>query len=182
MDYPKRWRTDFTTRNGVRVVFRPEQPTDTEMLWSMFSTLSRESTTNLLPPFTRDRVEDWTDEIDYDEVLAIVAVVNEKDSKRIIGTGSLSFSPHVALKHKAELGLTVHDDYQNLGIGTALLSHLLGIARSKKLKKVYLNVSTANKRAIYLYKKAGFEVEGKLCEESFVNHRYRDEYRMAILF
>jgi putative acetyltransferase len=181
MEYPSKWRTEFTARNGVKVVFRPEQPTDTEMLWSMFSSMSKESITNLLPPITRDRVESWTDEIDYDEVLAIVAVINEKDCKRIIGTSSLRFDQHVALKHKAELGLTIHDDYQSMGIGTALLNHLLTVARGKKLKKVYLNVSAANKRAVHIYKKAGFVIEGKLCKESFVNHRYRDEYRMAIL-
>ncbi|PVX25143.1 MAG: hypothetical protein CW691_05510 [Candidatus Bathyarchaeum sp.] len=181
MKYPSKWRTEFTTINGVKVVFRPEQPTDTEMLWSMFSTMSKESLTNLLPPFTRNRIENWTEEIDYDELLAIVAVVDEKDSKRIIGTSSLRFELHVAHKHKAELGLTIHDDYQNMGIGTALLNHLLMVARSKKLKKVYLNASATNKRAVHIYKKAGFLIEGKLCKESFVNHRYRDEYRMAIL-
>ena len=67
MDYPSRWKTDFTARNGVEVVFRPEQASDTEMLLSMFSTLSNESASNLLPPFTRDRVESWTEDIDYEE-------------------------------------------------------------------------------------------------------------------
>ena len=50
---------------------------------------------------------------------------------------------------------------------------------SKKLKKIHLNVSATNKRAIHLYKKAGFTTEGILQRESYVNGRYRDEYRMA---
>ena len=147
----------------------------------MFSTLSEESALNLIPPFTRERVESWTRNINYDEVLAIVAVVEEKSGQRIVGSASLEFNQQEALKHKAKLGIAVHDNYQNMGIGTALLKHLIGIARMKKLKKIYLHVSAANDRAINIYKKAGFTIEGKLCKESCVNGKYRDEYRMALL-
>ncbi len=180
MDYSSEWEIEFTARNGKKVVFRPEQPDDTEMLWEMFSTLSEESLSNLLPPFTRERVESWTNNINYNEVLAIVAVINENNGQHIIGSASLKFNPQESFRHKAELGLTVHDDYQNMGIGTALLTHLIDIARIKKLSKVWLLVSTANDRAINVYKKAGFEIEGKLCKESYVNGKYRDEYRMVL--
>ena len=179
MDYPSEWETEFTAKNGKKVVFRPEQSGDTEMLWEMFSTLSEESVSNLIPPFTRERVESWTSNISYDEVLAIVAVIVNRDKQQIIGSASLKFNPQEALKHKAELGITVHDDYQNMGIGTALLNHLIDIARMKKLCKVWLLVSTDNNRAICIYKKAGFTIEGKLCKESCINGKYRDEYRMA---
>jgi len=181
VDYPSEWETVFTAKNGEKVVFRPEQSGDTEMLWEMFSTLSEESASNLTPPFTRERVESWTSNINYDEVLAIVVIIEEKSEQRIIGSASLKFNQQEALKHKAELGITVHDNYQNMGIGTALLKHLITIARMKNLKKIYLHVSTANDRAINLYKKAGFKVEGKLCKESYINGKYRDEYRMALL-
>jgi putative acetyltransferase len=181
MEHPNEWKTVFTTKNGEKVVFRPEQSSDTEMLWEMFSTLSEASKSNLIPPFTRERIESWTQNINYDEVLAIVVVVKKKSGQQIIGSASLKFHPQEALKHKAELGITVHDIYQNMGIGTALLKHLISIARLKKLKKIYLNVSVANDRAINLYKKVGFKVEGKLCKESLINGEYRDEYRLALL-
>jgi putative acetyltransferase len=181
VDYPSEWETVFTAKNGEKVVFRPEQSGDTEMLWEMFSTLSEESASNLIPPFTRERVESWTNNINYDEVLAIVAVIEEKSKQRIIGSATLKFYPQEALKHKAELGIAVHDDYQNMGIGTALLNHLIDVARMKKLSKVWLQVSTTNDRAINMYKKAGFKIEGKLCKESCINGKYRDEYRMALL-
>ncbi len=180
MEYPSEWEMVFTAKNGKRVKFRPEQCGDTEMLWKMFSALSKESASNLLPPFTRERVEGWTRNINYNEVLAIVAVIEEKSERRIVGDGSLKFNSQEALKHKAEIGITVHDNYQNMGIGTALLNHLINIARMKKLSKVWLQVSTDNDRAINVYKKAGFEIEGKLCKESYVNGKYRNEYRMAL--
>ena len=180
MDYPNEWKTKFTTKNGLKAVFRPEQSDDTEMLWEMFSTLSKESVSNLLPPFTRERIESWTSNIDYNEVLAIIAVIADKDKTKIIGSSSLKFNPQEAIRHKAELGLTVHDSYQSLGIGTALLKHVIGVARMRGLSKVWLHVNVTNDRAVHVYKKAGFVVEGKLGRESFVNGEYRDEYRMAL--
>lgn len=178
MNYPTEWKTEFTSKNGKKVVFRPEHADDTEMLWEMFSTLSKESESNLLSPFPRERIEGQTSNINYDEVLAIVAVTEE--GKRIIGSTSLKLSPQEATGHKAELGITVHDHYQNMGIGTALLNHVIKVARMKKLRKVWLHVSTANDRAIHMYKKAGFVTERKLCKESCVNDEYRDEYTMAL--
>jgi L-amino acid N-acyltransferase YncA len=180
MAYPKEWKSVFTTKNGKKVTFRPKQSGDTEMLWAMFSTLSEESLSNLVPPFTWERIEGWTSNINYDEVLAIVAVVEEKNEQRIVGIASLKFNPQAVFKHKAEQGITVHDNYQNMGIGTALLNHLLDIARMKKLRKVCLLVNTDNDKAVHMYKKAGFEIEGKLCQEIYFKGKYGDAYRMAI--
>jgi putative acetyltransferase len=180
MEYPNEWESVFTAKNGKRVDFRPKQSGDTEMLWAMFSTLSEKSLSNLVPPFTRERIEGWTSNIEYDEVLAIVAVVEEKNEQRIVGVASLNFNPQEVFKHKADLGITVHDNYQNMGIGTALLNHLLDIARMKKLRKVWLLVNTDNDKAVHMYKKAGFEIEGKLCKEIYFKGKYGDEYRMAI--
>ncbi len=180
MKYPTEWETVFTTKNGLKVVFRPELPTDTEMLWVMFSTLSKKSASNLLPPFPRERIKNWTNDINYDDVLAIVAALTDNDNKRIIGSTSLRFNAQKPLKHKAELGITIHDDYQNRGIGTALLKHIIYVARTKKLKKIHLNVSAENDCAIHVYKKVGFTTEGALHKASFVNGKYRDEYRMAL--
>ena len=181
MKYPTEWETVFTAKNGMKVEFRPKQSSDTEMLWNMFSTLSEDSVSNLIPPFTRERIEGWTSNIDYDEVLAIVAVIKEKNEQRIVGSASLKFNPNEHSKHKAELGITVHDEYQNMGIGTALVKHLLNIARMKKLIQVWLQVNTDNDIAVHIYKEAGFQIEGKLCKERYIKGKYRDEYRMAIL-
>ena len=181
MDYPSEWETELTTKSGMKVVFRPEHPGDTEMLWEMLSTLSKESISNLLPPFTRERVESWIRDINYNKVLAIVAFITDKNKQRIMGSVSLKFNPQEALKHRAELGLTVHNDYQHRGIGTAMLQHILDVARMKKLSKIYLHVSKDNDRVIHVYNKAGFNIEGKLCKESCINGKYRDEYTILLL-
>ena len=181
MKYPAEWETVFTDRDGMRVEFRPCQSGDTEMLWEMFSTLSDNSVSNLIPPFTIERICGWTSNIDYEKVLAIVALVKKESRQHIIGDASLIFNANEDSKHKAHLGIAVHDKYQNKGIGTALLKHLLNIAKMKNIKKVWLEVATNNNIAIHLYKKLGFQIEGKLIKERFIAGKYRAEYRMAIL-
>jgi putative acetyltransferase len=180
VDYPSTWETTFMLANGRRVGFRPKLRTDTEMLWKMFSTLSEKSLSNLVPPFTRERIEGWTSNIDNDKVLTIVAVVTEEDEQRIVCSASLSFNSREIFKHRAELSIAVHDDYQNIGLGTAVLKHMLNIGRMKKLKKVSLLVNADNDRAVHVYRKLGFEVEGKLSKERYYNGQYGDEYIMAI--
>jgi RimJ/RimL family protein N-acetyltransferase len=178
--YPKEWTDTVSLKNGVAVFLRPELSGDTEMLWEMFSTLSKESLENLVYPFTRERIEGWTSSIDYGKHLPILAFVQEAGRKRIIGSASLSFHSQEAVKHKAELGITIHDSFQNQGLGVLMIKHLLKIAQTKGLKKIYLRVHTGNSRAIYVYEKCGFKIEAKLEKEDYVNGKYRDDYRMAI--
>lgn len=180
MSYPVEWETTFRAKNGKLLQFRPEKAGDTEMLWAMFSTLSEATVSNLIPPFTRQRIEGWTSNIDYNNIVTIVAVIDDKEEQRLVASASLKFQPEEVFNHKAELGIAVHDNYQNLGIGTALLNHILGIARKRGLKKVYLTVNAKNTKAIALYKKAGFEVEGTLRNEMFLKGEYLDLYRMAL--
>ncbi|MCW4009448.1 MAG: GNAT family N-acetyltransferase [Candidatus Bathyarchaeota archaeon] len=180
MTYPNEWVKVFTAINGATVNFRHQQAEDTEMLWQMFSTLSEASLSNLVPPFTRQRIEGWTSNIDPDVVLAFVAVIKKEHIPRIVGVTSLKFYLQEAFKHKADLGITVHDDYQNLGVGTALLNHILAVARKKKIIKICLNVNTENDRALHMYRKAGFKIEGTLRREMYYKGNYLDEHRMAL--
>ena len=84
MAYLVEWETVFTAKNGETLHFRPEKSSDTEMLWVMFSTLSEAAVSNLIPPFTRERIEGWTSNIDYNDVLAIVAVIEKENWQLIV--------------------------------------------------------------------------------------------------
>lgn len=179
-DYPNEWTKKVVLKGVVEVFLRPEHSNDTEMLWDMFSTLTEESLDNRIHPFTRERIERWTSNIDYDKNLPMLALIQEGGKERIIGSASLSFHSQESTRHKAELGITIHDDYQNQGLGTTMIKHLLDIAQKKKLKKIYLRVDTENSRAMHVYEKCGFRIEAKLEKEDYVKGQFRDDYRMAI--
>jgi len=76
----------------------------------------------------------------------------------VIGSAALSVSPSPRMRHSATLGIMVHKDYQNMGVGTALMKTLLDIADNwLMLVRVELTVFEDNERAIHLYEKFGFE-------------------------
>ena len=177
-----KWTKEVQLKDGTKVLLRPEVKTDLEMLWNMYSTLSEESLRFLLGPITRKRIEDWIENLDYDKVLPILAVVrNESGRDIVVASATLSFSEREVFKHKAEFSIVVHDDYQDKGLGTQLTQHMIDIAREKGLKKVSLNVFTNNERAIHIYKKCGFKIEGLLEKEHYKDGEYSDDYLIAIL-
>lgn len=182
-DIPQYWTKDVVLRDGTRVHFRPEIPSDLDMLKAMFLNLSEETRRFLSRPITEERIEGWISNLDYKKALPIVATTTEpQGQERIISVASLDFNSSEAFKHKAELGITVHDDYQDRGLGTILTSHMIDIARQMGLKKVFLRVVTENARAIHVYKKRGFHIEGELKMEywNYVTGEYGDDYQMAI--
>lgn len=86
-----------------------------------------------------------------------------------------------SLKHVAELNIAVHKGFQKKGIGTQLLEYLIDWAKkSPIIEKIQLNVRASNTHAISLYKKLGFEEEGRLKNQVKVNDRYIDDIIMAL--
>lgn len=178
--YPREFEKNIRLIDGTSVFLRPELSTDIEMLWQMFSTLSRDSLRYLVLPFPRERIEKWTSNINYGKNLTILAVVQEQGKTRVVASASLVFNEADSISHKAKFGITVHDDFQNRGLGTVLTKYMVEIARKKKLSKVSLTVVTENSRAIYVYQKCGFKIEAKLEKENLVDGKFYDDYIMSI--
>lgn len=171
-------------KEGSEVTLRRAVPEDLENVWEMLSTLSDESLRWLPHPIIREEIEAMMAEIDYDTLLPVVAVSESPDDReRIAALATLGFQRGVARRHRAELDIVVHDDFQGLGLGTALTQHMIDVAGERGLKKVYLKTAMGNLRAIRLYEKLGFTIEGRLVMEHFHHRRreYGDDYRMAIL-
>jgi RimJ/RimL family protein N-acetyltransferase len=149
-------------RDGTEVTLRPEIDSDLEPTWEMFSSLSDESLVYLPLGFTREKIEGWFKEINYDKVLPILGFVENGDEVRVVAGASLEFSKSDIYKHKGNFGITVHDDFQNKGLGKILTNYILDIAEERGLKKVTLGVVAHNERAIHVYEKLGFVKEGLL--------------------
>ncbi|WP_241680232.1 GNAT family N-acetyltransferase [Metabacillus mangrovi] len=64
--------------------------------------------------------------------------------------------------HKAEFGVGILKEYWGHGIGRNLLSESIAWAEAAGLKKMTLNVLETNQKAIELYQKQGFKIEGTL--------------------
>ena len=98
----------------------------------------------------------------------------------VIGCCALSTSMNPRRRHSADVGMMVHADYQGIGVGKKLMETMLDIADNwLMLVRVELDVYTDNERAIALYKKFGFEIEGTKVKEAIRNGEYVDSYMMA---
>ncbi|WP_414976565.1 GNAT family N-acetyltransferase [Gordonia sp. (in: high G+C Gram-positive bacteria)] len=80
-----------------------------------------------------------------------------------------------------EFQIIVAPDAQGNGYAGKATQDALSYAfRDLNLHKVYLEVDNKNARAIHVYEKAGFQVEGVLKQEYFADGEYQDATRMAI--
>jgi len=181
MDSQQNYSKDVTLKDGTKVYLRPSVKEDYENVWKMFSSLSKESLRFLPIRFTSERVGEWFKEMDYEKVLPILGIVRENGEDRVIADSSLEFSKLESRRHRAELGITVHDDYQGRGLGTEIIRHLIDIAKSKRVKKLELLVVANNERAIHLYEKMGFIKEGhlRMNHYSYITKDYGDDIPMA---
>ena len=90
------------------------------------------------------------------------------------------FSIRRARAHAAGLGMGVRDHYWGKGIGKALTQEILNAAGNWfRIKRLELIVFTDNKRAIRLYEKFGFEMEGIRSAFAFRAGQYADALAIA---
>lgn len=167
--------------DGTEVTLRPEIESDLEYAWEMFNSISDKTLEFLPTGFTRERVEGWFKDIDYSKALPILGFVETEKGTRMISSSSLGFKQTDIYQHRATFGITVHDDYQGRGLGKILTQYMLDIAAERGVKKVELSVVAHNERAIHIYEKMGYEIEGLIKMEHYnpVLGKYCDAYIMG---
>jgi len=103
-----------------------------------------------LPPGRSARFDSFFQD---DRLLLVV----ETTGGGLVGSLSSDFSPP-GLMH---LGMQLLDGWRGRGIGSALMGRCIQCARDKGAYKVVLEVWPHNDPAIALYRKFGFEIEGR---------------------
>lgn len=101
----------------------------------------------------------------------------------VVGSLGLSLFPRSPRRrHVGELGMAVHDQWQQQGIGSALVEAAIDLADQwLNLRRLELTVYTDNAPAIKLYKRVGFENEGTLRRFAYRDGDFADAYLMARL-
>jgi putative acetyltransferase len=78
--------------------------------------------------------------------------------------------------------MSVRDDWQGRGIGTALMAAAVDLSDNwLNYTRLELTVYTDNAAALALYRRFGFEIEGTLRNYAFRGGRFIDAYTMARL-
>jgi putative acetyltransferase len=108
-------------------------------------------------------------------------IVAEAEDK-VVGLIILGVHKNPRKSHVGYLTIMVNSNYHGMGIGSKLMSTVMDIADNNlKLKRLELSVFIENERAINLYKKFGFDIEGIAKMTALRNGVYCDEYNMARL-
>ena len=82
--------------------------------------------------------------------------------------------------HVRLIGMAVRSEYQGKGVGHALMEALVGLADNwLNVSRLELTVFTDNERAIALYRKHGFEIEGTHKAYALRAGRWADVHSMA---
>jgi L-phenylalanine/L-methionine N-acetyltransferase len=141
---------------------RAREPGDWEQIAAL-TELPKVRWGTLRLPFTSK--EQWrkTMETPPDGMTAIVAVLEG----RIVGSADIQ-QRKGRRHHVGDLGVCVHDDFQQRSVGTALIAALIDVADNwLDLKRLELTVYVDNEPAIRLYQRFGFQVEGTLRRHAF---------------
>ena len=90
--------------------------------------------------------------------IEIIAVVDGC----VVGTAGIeAVGTKYKVRHRAEFGISIAEDFWGLGIGRALTDACIECAREVGYTQLELSVVAENTRAVTLYKKAGFIEYGR---------------------
>jgi RimJ/RimL family protein N-acetyltransferase len=84
-----------------------------------------------------------------------------EDDQRVVGWCDVFAEDNPRHAHRGGLGMGLLRDYRGIGLGSRLLDATLRKTKQTRIEKVELWVYTTNTAAIALYRKFGFETEGR---------------------
>ncbi len=118
------------------------------------------------------------DHLEADNQLFIVA----EDNGHIVGHITISANQKIKMRHIGVIGISIRKPYWRKGIGRELMGKAIAWAHdSGVIRKLNLNVLVSNIGAIALYQDVGFEIEGRLRRDMFLNGEFTDALEMGML-
>jgi acetyltransferase len=165
--YPSQYVASLALRDNTPIMIRPIRPDDEPAMVRFHQGLS-ERTVHLryfspLKLGTRTAHDRLSRIVftDYDrEMVMVVERLGVRPANReILGVGRLSKQPgggDTGAGAEAEFALLISDQWQNRGLGSQLLGHLLTVARDEGLSRVSATILNENKEMQHLAKKLGF--------------------------
>ena len=105
-----------------------------------------------IPPTDEEATREWLESLLGTDCINVLA----RHEERVVGHAVLVPDRH----GEHELAIFVLREYQEAGIGTALVETLLGAGRREGVEHIWLTVERWNAPGVALYRKVGFEASG----------------------
>ncbi len=157
--YPDQYEGQITTNTGINILIRPIRPEDAPLLVELFESLSPRSVYlrffSPLKQLPHSMLARFT-QIDYDRHIALVAISESQPDEKMLGVARVILGRDL---RSAEFSVVVGDPWQGNGIGAALLSRCLDIAKEREIQRVTAAVLSENTQMLTLGRKLGFKVK-----------------------
>ncbi|MEZ5446898.1 MAG: GNAT family N-acetyltransferase [Gammaproteobacteria bacterium] len=150
---------DITLRDGRHIILRAIRPDDAVALRSAFERLSGEARlTRFMAPMKQLPVEMLERAVNPSpgEEVALVAVSADDGGTNTIVAGGRYIAD--ARNETAEFAVTVANEWQGLGLATALLKELIRRGRAQGLRFIEGYVLARNRPMLECARRLGFEV------------------------
>lgn len=154
--YPAAWVKTVTLADGRAVTLRPVRPQDEALYDAFFAKLDpRDVRLRLFAPVKvlSHRLVARLTQIDYSRAMAFAALIGEPPE--LAGVVRLSADPDYST---AEYAVIVRSDLKGLGLGWAMMSHLIDYARAEGLDSLYGSVLAENQGMLKMARELGFTV------------------------
>ena len=165
--YPRKYVAKSVMRDGCEVLLRPVKPEDEPLVIELFRSFSAETMRlrffQILKEISHQSIARYCN-IDYNREIGIVAEIKENGARRLIGLATLIVQPD---GESGEISVVVGDPWQNRGVGTILMDHLIEIGRDMGLKKLFGEFLAENTKIAHICRKKGFEIKS-LDEETCI--------------
>lgn len=152
--------SQVTLRDSSVATLRPARADDADALLANVNDIGAEEvylrTEKLAISVDEERA--WIGGFDGRSSVLLVAEIGGK----VVGAADAHRGAQVKNAHVAELGIALRKEARGLGLERALMETLVDWARAVGVRKLNLNVSRTNQRAIALYRRVGFEEEARL--------------------
>lgn len=139
----------FEDRSGRAIEVSEYTDDDVDTFVEMYLAFDPQDRAQGIPPTNEVQIRDWLDSILTDDTVNVTAQTND----RLVGHAMLVSDG----EDEYELAIFVLDEYQESGIGTKLITALLGAGQRRGVELVWLTVERWNTAARALYRKVGFE-------------------------
>lgn len=173
------YEQSYVARDGRTVTLRPARPEDARAILKRMARVVREGIYLQEDEDTLASVREKEEEIRKsvrDNSMYTLAVVDGE----VVGAAILKRGPLAMNRHTVNYRIWVGPKHRGLGIGKRFMRYSIAWCKAHGVRKFCLDVFSNNDRAIELYQRYGFVLEGRRKEQFYLEGKYVDEVFMSL--